>query len=590
MSESMLLFSIGPVQSFIEQARKTYDLFSGSSILSYLIDLAIRNLPKDAKLIFPYKELESKPNRFIAIINTQSNFNVAKRIEQIVRVGFKDMAIKAYKANIRNNNIPDAFIKQIDNMLEINWVILSCEKASYKSCYNEIERLMGSIKNIRYFNQVNEKGRKCSICGERNALFYNSKDGHKPLYIQDDAIYLENSYIDKGEGLCAVCFTKRFNKINPGLNENFYSLAHIALINVLNKIHDETGIRLITKYRGNFPSQYYDDELLYKENINKAYLDKNMPRINIDIEKVKNDLYELYKYFKDNNYKLNRYYAAIQFDGDSMGKWLSGIKLNTEIDLRDFHNDLTMRLGTFANYAKKYLKEKDYGNIVYAGGEDFLGFLNIEYLFETLNEYRATFDKIVSQPLKKYFKNKEDNITFSAGIVISHYKTPLNIVLRTLRNAEKEAKCIDDEKNAFELVLLKHSGEINKTRLKWNYDEINIMNVINYISEELRNKVFSNTFIRVLYNEINALNNGKQLKPIKCLTEIEIDRLVTRSYLINKSVNETDEEYREKKKNAIKNMVDNMLEINTACIDDIENYLSLLNILMFLSKEENYAN
>ena len=37
----MLMFTIGPVQSFIEAARKTEDLWMGSYILSYLVATAM---------------------------------------------------------------------------------------------------------------------------------------------------------------------------------------------------------------------------------------------------------------------------------------------------------------------------------------------------------------------------------------------------------------------------------------------------------------------------------------------------------------------------------------------------------------------
>ncbi|MFS8580603.1 MAG: hypothetical protein LOD88_11335, partial [Novibacillus thermophilus] len=42
--QSLLVFSIGPVQSFIAAARKLEDLWSGSYVLSYLAESGIKRL------------------------------------------------------------------------------------------------------------------------------------------------------------------------------------------------------------------------------------------------------------------------------------------------------------------------------------------------------------------------------------------------------------------------------------------------------------------------------------------------------------------------------------------------------------------
>ena len=50
----MLMFTIGPVQSFIEASRKTEDLWMGSYILSYLIATAMEKVQGDGiEIIYP---------------------------------------------------------------------------------------------------------------------------------------------------------------------------------------------------------------------------------------------------------------------------------------------------------------------------------------------------------------------------------------------------------------------------------------------------------------------------------------------------------------------------------------------------------
>lgn len=72
----IFILSIGPVQSFIAQARKTQDLYAGSQILSQLVEAGINAIPeldREKELIFPYLNdnitTKSLPNRFVAIVN-----------------------------------------------------------------------------------------------------------------------------------------------------------------------------------------------------------------------------------------------------------------------------------------------------------------------------------------------------------------------------------------------------------------------------------------------------------------------------------------------------------------------------------------
>src|SRR2546421_7004298 len=70
----MLLFSLGPVQSFIAQARKTRDLWLGSFLLSVLMEAGMKGIEEKA-LVFPTdptikKNIPDLPNKYIAIFDT----------------------------------------------------------------------------------------------------------------------------------------------------------------------------------------------------------------------------------------------------------------------------------------------------------------------------------------------------------------------------------------------------------------------------------------------------------------------------------------------------------------------------------------
>ena len=71
MKKYYLLFTIGPVKSFINESRKTQDLFAGSSLLSALSKTAIKKAEEvfqgnNFELITPQLVSGAIPNRFLA--------------------------------------------------------------------------------------------------------------------------------------------------------------------------------------------------------------------------------------------------------------------------------------------------------------------------------------------------------------------------------------------------------------------------------------------------------------------------------------------------------------------------------------------
>src|SRR5260370_39792308 len=75
----MLLFSLGPVQTFIAQARKTRDLWIGSLLLSKLMEAAMDGVKGD--FIFPAtRKVEDTPdihNKYVAIFDDLSQAQTA---------------------------------------------------------------------------------------------------------------------------------------------------------------------------------------------------------------------------------------------------------------------------------------------------------------------------------------------------------------------------------------------------------------------------------------------------------------------------------------------------------------------------------
>ena len=551
MTKYSFLFTIGPVQSFIAQARKTQDLYAGSKLLSDLIDFAINKAEEDYKavIIFPTKNLISKPNRFLAIIKNNGDLDmsiVGKEIEDMVRKEFKRIADETFTRALNNNNKPQNFDNQIDSFLDIQWVVLEFYDNNYTKKYEEIERLLGAIKNVRTFDQIKngkgEVGRKCALCGERNIEIYrkNERDKGNERKYGENWLYMRKLYMDSkevialepgdtiaekdnktifepqdGEGLCAVCFTKRFYE-----KEKFPSTAAIATMDWLENI----PVNEKQQYSGLFTN--FDEQLYFEENQREEYLRKYSHFKDTDsLKEAKKKL----KVFYQSYGKPSKYYALVMLDGDDMGKWLSGEFLENGQNLEKFHELLSEELGKYAQTMRDTVKEQR-SKLVYAGGDDVMAFVNLKYMFNVLEELRVMFPKFE----KLGFDIKDNHkSSASAGIVIAHYKTPLSEVLKWARRMEKEAK--EKEKggrDAFAIAVLKHSGEINKTVWKWELEDEKKLyskniKLLEELIKELQddNSGFSYSFIKNLGMEFQKLGERENDE----LLRVELRRLLIRS-------------------------------------------------------------
>ena len=514
-NNSLFLFTIGPVQSFISQARKTQDFYIGSFILSYLTFTGMRviiNKYAPTSIIYPdlynqpladwflqkekniqvrksnlgFIDIPTIPNRFVAIIPTTSGEEIKKIAEEMKQNIFKELANiqdKILGELSLNVNIKNTLKGQIENFFQIYWVAIPWKKGEnettiedlkdffeipelnkwhniwnfagekgehkpnigliYQLLYTALEKSMGARKNLREFRQFVEKGRKCSVCGERNVLFFReTKNKNKFKKCNPEAIDLTGKispkYLSDGEGLCGLCFIKRTFEIY--LEENvdqkfkdlsFPSTAEIALADFKNKALEKAKKELkeyeellkdfpivspVPKLINEMPKTL-DGEWFFEENLRKEFIKRelNIDLTDEDIERLKRSL----KNLVEKTGKPNPYYAIIYLDGDNMGKWLSGELLpeienaynsetwgkfsnNFKEELKKnllrkpltpaIHSSISTALRNYSiEFVKKIVEEEHRGKLVYAGGDDVLAFLNLKDLIDVMEKLRFAF-------------------------------------------------------------------------------------------------------------------------------------------------------------------------------------------------------
>lgn len=560
-NKSLLLFSIGPVQSFIAASRKTLDLFSGSMLLSKVTGAAIERVMKHGQIIFPYivspADLEQPlPNRFLALIERENAKTIAEDAIKASKDYIKTVSGKARSAvERRDSSFADnpywkgGWSEQMNSFWEFYWTIIDADSeklndsAEYGKLYNRIERLSGERKSLRNFDQMFQEGMKCSYFQGYSALFPLNHNGKFKKANQFSKEFLSKKYIGRykpGETLSAMAFLKRefgwnmqdgsfpstINLANGEFNdavvkgygtdqkitsavEAFISsykplAAKLELSNTANYEKLERvakgndSLRTFLKSDNQFLLQEELDEVRIKAEYGESVV------TGAELEELKNKVSVLKKTVK---LPIKKYYAVLYFDGDQMGKWLSGAvendkKENFKISLQK-HSEISRALKQFAEEKVPQIVEGKYlGKVIFAGGDDVIAFCTLSSLLDIVKEIRIAFEEAMASATDNFTP-----ATGSFGIAIAHWQQSLQMVMREARTAEKFAKN-ELDRNAFAISVLKRSGE--KAICGTSFDvDYTIIGLMKDFYEMIENEDISSSFVYTFETELKTLAGDK---------------------------------------------------------------------------------
>lgn len=229
-------FTLGPVQSFVGQARRTRDLWAGSFLLSWLVAVAIKATQKqNGEIQFPLPDEDflayleggkrnSEPPRFGNIPNrfkaeVPAHFQPTQVVDS-VKLAWQGLADLVWKHDLdklvgKDSPTYALWQQQVGNFWEINWVLTPDSKES-----NGLDRR----KNLRSHFPPEQTGFPCAIMGGWQEL--STAEGLAQRATQRE--FWKNvckdmrpkyDFSEKNEYLCAMAFIKRrfvhhFHKLN----------------------------------------------------------------------------------------------------------------------------------------------------------------------------------------------------------------------------------------------------------------------------------------------------------------------------------------------------------------------------------------
>lgn len=490
MTQYLLLVTLGPVQDFIAQARRTRDLWYGSHLLSEISRAAARALAHEgAILIFPaldvdHPELEpcdqplrpsseSPPqniaNKLLCIVPADRD---PRRLAQEARRAATQFLAESVAERVRRDcrdllgdGVDDVWREQIESLIEFNaaWEPLG----GYKEARSQVERAVAGRKFLRDFQPWTRSrlgAPKSSLDGGRESVLRRRRPVDLAAIPKDEASRVREiarQYrIADEEELDAVGLVKRAGG-SPG---QFVPIVNVALGPWIEVVQQGAGSELATiaqdcarigASRVNRPKLpcasrfHFDASLLLESRAARVLEELGAAGEAKDWEQRLRAIYAKVG-------APHPYVACLVADGDHMGRAIDAI------DSLEEHRALSRAMAAFASEARQVVEMGHDGSVVYAGGDDVLAFLPVVEAVKCAQALRSAFDARMASAGGSL--PGEMRPTLSVGVGIGHVMESMTELLDLGRSAEREAK---QRRNSLAIVVAKRSGTVRTWSAPW---------------------------------------------------------------------------------------------------------------------------
>lgn len=477
-----LSFTVGPVQGFVAQARRTRDLWAGSWLLSYLTECALAAAEKTCKkVLIPARNKEQHgkiasvrtmvggmPNRFeLYFESEEAATKAAGAAKEAFMDAWRRVADAVWEqfvepAAAQGNDTRRIWDRQVDGFWELSWVV---------GIPSDPDLTIGgpaaARKQFRNVPAAQEPGMKCSLMGALQEVSGHFGGQQKEFWsILRKGKGLGAHDLGDGERLCAIALIKRLfphvvkqalgeNAVHADLDQLQYqtawpSTAFFAALPWLKGLNGEAREKAEafataagTTKVGAGEKQSAKDAGIPWANIDApAWFSSALRQKEWDIEETKqkellNQLDDICKHAGDK--APIPYYALLLMDGDSMGALLRQLGEPQK---------LSECLGNFSDKVSGIVRKRD-GRTIYAGGDDVLAMLPAKGALEAADElaqaYSASFNGL-----------KE--ATLSGAVVFAHWKFPLRQALATAHRLLVDVAKEQTGRDSLAVGILQGSG------------------------------------------------------------------------------------------------------------------------------------
>ena len=497
MTANTFHFTLGPVQGFVAQARRTRDFWAGSFLLSWLAGAAMKTvIAQKGEIIFPTPDQNyihwlsgegrgkpprqgSIPNRFKATVS--ESFDPAL-VEQAVRIAWQAVAEIVWQKDLARHcqRYPATraiWDRQINGFWEIAWAM------------GDDDALLDRRKNWRTQLPPDEAGIKCSVMAGWQELSGAQHPGDKVLKDFWEELCQDGDFkrdLADDENLGAIAFVKRrfphyFEQVQVAMPGDWTlrgwrvdpqtpstldlaaapGLARIVLNGeeaAFNRLHEaanalfapgDCGIHRLRCVRDACRTQgrtHLNSSALFSHILDNR---KECP----DQSAVLALKQAMKQAMKALNPKASQqeppspFYAILLMDGDSLGELLrqSGTAVSTALD-------------QFTRQVPDLVYNHN-GFLIYAGGDDVLALLPLEDALHCAAEIRRCY--------RNAFATQKLQSTISAAVEYAHVKMPLTRILRDAHQLLDEIAKEQCGRDAIAMRVWKPGGQALEWAMPW---------------------------------------------------------------------------------------------------------------------------
>ncbi len=492
--KTRLDISIGPVQGFVSQSRRTRDLWGSSYLLAFLSAHAMRGAkeaggeivqPKvDNDPLFKWvcEEREGDPPRIGTlpnhfVVETDGDPRpIAAAATDSLCVAWARVCNAVWRCFVEHaasdgKGTKDIWDRQVKRFWEVTWTAGPSDNGG--------GGLLARRKHWRSHRPPDEPGDKCSIMHDLQELsgFIRAQDRAKQNQFWNQVrSRIRGLDLQDNERLCAIALVKR---MFPRVAENalgwdvdasrWPSTVYFGAVPWIRRVIDgapekareyanlarETAAEdvfpmqsppfegLLAPEAGDFPK--LDANYMHSDFV----LDKRLSQLKDGVgqdkrEELAGALKRIYD-TKDAQGKLlgppSSFYALLLADGDRLGKLVGAAGGDV----------VSKALAKFTDRVPKVVGRHD-GVPVYAGGDDVLAMLTADSALDCADELSNAYGEAFGSAVAK------GEATLSAAVVFAHARLPLSSVLREAHRLLDDVAKDGNGRNSLAAAVLKRGG------------------------------------------------------------------------------------------------------------------------------------